>query len=157
MPVNIIFIFKNAYMSLLSWLDKIDKILFILIHNDRDHAVLDNIMLVLRNPYTWIPLYGFILFYVIKRGDSKKAQFIVLSILTISITDGVTARIFKQLFGRVRPCLEPQIHSMIRNLVDCSGIYSFPSSHAANHFGLAAFWYWSVWLMTGRKWDWLCI
>jgi undecaprenyl-diphosphatase len=39
--------------------------------------------------------------------------------------------------------------------VDCGGYYSFPSSHAANHFGLATFWFWSVWMMTGKKWTWL--
>jgi undecaprenyl-diphosphatase len=32
-----------------------------------------------------------------------------------------------------------------------------PSSHAANHFGLAAFWYWSIKSMTGRKWKWLSL
>ena len=30
-----------------------------------------------------------------------------------------------------------------------------PSSHAANHFGLAAFWYFSIKKMSGKKWSWL--
>ena len=30
-----------------------------------------------------------------------------------------------------------------------------PSSHAANHFGMAAFWFWGIYIMTGKKWQWL--
>ena len=39
--------------------------------------------------------------------------------------------------------------------MDCGGRYSMPSSHAANHMGLAAFWYGSIAVITGRKWTWL--
>jgi undecaprenyl-diphosphatase len=53
---------------------------------------------------------------------------------------------------------------MILKLAQWSGIlliaggqYSFPSSHAANHFGLAAFWFWSLYKLTGKKWRWLWI
>jgi undecaprenyl-diphosphatase len=30
-----------------------------------------------------------------------------------------------------------------------------PSNHAANHFGLAAFWFFSLRSITGKKWQWL--
>ena len=30
-----------------------------------------------------------------------------------------------------------------------------PSNHAANHFGLATFWYFSIRAINGRKWSWL--
>ena len=142
-------------MSLLNLFDQIDKTLFVLIHNDSDHNVFDNIMLLLRNPYTWIPLYLFILFYAIIKGKNKAWKFVLLSLVVFAITDSVTAQILKPFFARLRPCCEPQLQGLIRNVIDFEGIYSFPSSHAANHFGLAAFWYWSVWLMAGIKWKWL--
>ena len=144
-------------MTLFETLKKLDKILFILIHNDSDHLVLDNIMLAIRNPYTWIPLYAFILFYIIKKAGSRAWLFILLSVLTFIITDGLSASVLKPFFARARPCYDPEILSHVRNLIDCGGIYSFPSSHASNHFGLAAFWFWSIWKLTGNKWQWLWV
>lgn len=142
-------------MTLFKWLDHIDKILVVLIQHDSDGKFLDNIMPLLRNPYTWIPLYLFILYYVIRKGGRKAWAFIALSVLTFAITDSLTTQLLKPLFGRLRPCFDPEIHSMMRSLIDCGGIYSMPSSHAANHFGLAAFWYFSIITMTGHKWKWL--
>ena len=142
-------------MSLLKWLDHIDKMLSALIQHDSDHSLLDNLMLLLRNPYTWIPLYIFMGWFALRKGSNRAWPFIVLSILTFAITDSLTAQVLKPLFGRLRPCYDPEMHDLVRGLVDCGGLYSMPSNHAANHFGLAAFWYFSIWAMSGRKWSWL--
>lgn len=139
-------------MSLLRLLERIDKTLFVAIHNDSDASVLDGLMLLLRNPLTWIPLYAFFLYYSIRKAGMQAWKFIVLSVLTFAITDNVSASVLKPLFGRPRPCHDAELQPFIRGILDCGGLYSFPSSHAANHFGLAAFWYWSLWLMTGKKW-----
>jgi undecaprenyl-diphosphatase len=144
-------------MTFFETLKRLDKLLFILIHNDSDHFILDNIMLAIRNPYTWIPLYAFILFYAIKKAGNRAWLFILLSILTFVITDGLSASVLKPFFARIRPCGDPELIPHIRNLIDCGGMYSFPSSHASNHFGLAAFWFWSVWKLTGNKWHWLWV
>ena len=144
-------------MSLLKWLDHIDKVLFVLIQHDADHSLLDKIMPVLRDPYTWIPLYAFLLYYSIRKGKNKAWVFIVLSLLCFAATDGVTTQLLKPLFGRPRPCFDPELHSVLRSLVDCGGMYSLPSNHAANHFGLATFWYFAIRTMTGRKWNWLWV
>jgi undecaprenyl-diphosphatase len=138
-------------MSLVRLLENIDKILFLFINHDSDHAFLDPVMLFLRNPYSWIPLYGFLLWFVIWKGGKKAKPFIILSCLSVLATDFITSRIFKPFFGRLRPCFEPSLHGLVRSLVDCGGEYSFPSNHAANHFGLAAFWFWSLLLLTGKK------
>jgi undecaprenyl-diphosphatase len=65
--------------------------------------------------------------------------------------------LLKPLFGRLRPCHDPEVQSLLRGLVDCGGMYSMPSNHAANHFGLASFWFFSIRAMTGRKWHWLWV
>jgi len=145
-------------MSLLKWLDHIDKVLFVLIQHDADHSIMDKIMPILRNPYTWIPLYIFMLYYVIRKDKSNAWTFVLLSVLTVAITDSLTAQVLKPLFGRLRPCYDPELSSVIRGLVDCGGQYSMPSNHAANHFGLAAFWYFSLKKangQTGRSLAWL--
>ena len=144
-------------MPIPNWLYNLDKTVFVLIHNDSDHQLLDNLMLLLRNPYTWIPFYAFMLYFAIKKCGNKTWQFLVMSLFTFFITDAVCARVWKPMFQRLRPCYEPSLHGLVRNIIDCGGLNSFPSNHAANHFGLAAFWYWSVFLMSGQKWNWLWI
>jgi len=159
-------------MSLLKWLEHLDKILFVLVQHDSDNSVLDVIMPVFRDPLTWIPLYAFMLFYAFRMGKkksdgnaaerhvaggSKAWAFIVLTLLTFAVTDTVTAQVLKPMFGRLRPCHDPELQPYLRALVDCGGLYSMPSNHAANHFGLAAFWFFSIRDVTGRKWRWLWI
>lgn len=144
-------------MSLFEYLKRLDKILFILIHNDSDHQVFDGIMLVLRNPATWIPLYIFIVFFIIKKRRDKAWLFILLSLVTVGLTDISSGLVLKPLFARLRPCFDPEMHKYIRGIINCGGLYSFPSSHAANHFGMAAFWYWSLLKITGKKWKWIWI
>ncbi|MDQ6903302.1 MAG: phosphatase PAP2 family protein [Bacteroidota bacterium] len=144
-------------MSLFKYLKRLDKILFIFIHNDSQHQVLDGMMLAIRNPVTWIPLYIFMVFFVIKKTGSKAWLFIVLSLLTVAMTDISTGIILKPLFGRLRPCFDREMRIHIRHIINCGGMYSFPSSHAANHFGMAAFWFWSLFKITGKKWKWLWV
>jgi len=159
-------------MSLLKWLEHLDKILFVLVQHDSDNSVLDVIMPVFREPLTWIPLYAFMLFYAFRMGKkksdgnaagrhvaggSKAWAFIVLTLLTFAVTDTVTAQVLKPMFGRLRPCHDPELQPYLRALVDCGGLYSMPSNHAANHFGLAAFWFFSIREVTGRNWRWLWI
>lgn len=164
-------------MSLLKWLDHLDKTLFVLISHDSDHSVLDVVLPFLRDPLTWIPLYAFMVYYAFRVGK-KRANvegrrltgdgaergaergswawaFILLSVLTFAVTDSVTAQLLKPMFARLRPCHDPEIQPYLRALVDCGGLYSMPSNHAANHFGLAAFWFFSIRQTTGKKWRWL--
>lgn len=144
-------------MPLLNWLDNLDRILFVLIQHDTDSVVLDKIMPVIREPLTWIPFYGFMLFYAFRAGrrQQKAWAFVILSVVTFAITDSLTAQILKPLFERPRPCHDPELQNYLRGLVDCGGLYSMPSNHAANHFALATFWYFSIRAINGRKWPWL--
>ncbi|MBS1567067.1 MAG: phosphatase PAP2 family protein [Bacteroidetes bacterium] len=144
-------------MTVLRLLERIDKMIFVAIHNDSDAPFLDGFMLLLRNPLTWIPLYAFLLYYAIRRAGMQAWKFIVLSVLCFAITDCLSAAVLKPLFARPRPCHDAELQPFIRGVLDCGGMFSFPSSHASNHFGLAVFWYWSIWIMTGKKWKWLWI
>jgi undecaprenyl-diphosphatase len=142
-------------MSILQSLENLDRTLFVLINRDLNISFLDPFMLLLRNPDTWIPLYVFMAFWSYFRLKKKAWGFVLFTLLTVSITDPVTAFLFKPFFERLRPCQEPSLEGIVRILHGCAGKYSFPSNHAANHFGLASFWFAAIRKLTGQKWYWL--
>jgi membrane-associated phospholipid phosphatase len=142
-------------MNLWEWIMTADTSLFSSIHADGAVPVLDGFMKLLREAITWVPLYAFMLYWIIRFGRSYAWQFVLLTIITFAITDFTSASVLKPWLSRLRPCHEPELQHIIRGLVGCGGPYSFPSSHAANHFGLAAFWFWSIYLVRGKRWHWL--
>jgi undecaprenyl-diphosphatase len=61
-------------------------------------------------------------------------------VINVALTDQISSSFFKPFFHRLRPCADPTLMHQSRLLLDhCSGGFSFTSSHAANHFGLAMF------------------
>ncbi|MEJ7684921.1 MAG: phosphatase PAP2 family protein [Segetibacter sp.] len=80
---------------------------------------------------------------------------IALSLVTFAFTDFTSASILKPLIGRLRPCHDPALQFSINNIAGCGGVFSMPSSHASNHFGLAAFWFYVIKETLNRKWYWL--
>lgn len=144
-------------MSILQSLEKLDKALFVVINHDAHLPFMDPLMKLFRNPDTWIPLYVFMAFWTFIRLKKLSWLFVLFTLVTIGLTDSVTAFLLKPFFERIRPCAEPSLAGIVRVLAGCGGKYSFPSNHAANHFGLAFFWSGAIWKMTGKKWWWLYI
>lgn len=142
-------------MTLWEWLDKADKNLFRVIHSDGAVSALDDFISLLRNPYAWIPLYVFIIYWLFRYHRQYAWQIILLSLICVGFTDIVSAKLLKPVIGRLRPCYDPDLAALIRNLIPCGGKYSMPSTHASNHFGLAVFWFFSVQMISSRKWYWL--
>jgi undecaprenyl-diphosphatase len=142
-------------MAVLRWMDSIDKWLFTLIHHSLANSFLDTLMLFFRNPPVWIPLHAFMLFWILRYHRQYALQFILLSLVTVAITDYVSASVIKPLAGRLRPCHCTELQPVIRGIISCGGVFGFPSTHASNHFGMAAFWFWSVKAINGQKWRWL--
>jgi undecaprenyl-diphosphatase len=138
-------------LSFMQWLVRLDSELFRMI-NGANAPWLDHLMMLIRNQYTWIPLYAFILYYILRYQRRYAWQFILCSLICFAITDFSSASIFKPLFGRVRPCHVDELRGQVRDLVGCGGRFSMPSSHASNHFGLASFWYLSIAWMSNRRW-----
>lgn len=112
-------------------------------------------MIMLRHAWTWAPLYAFILYWIIRYHPKQAAVFILTTLVCFAVTDYTSSTIFKPYFSRLRPCHEPGLQPIIRNLVNCGGSNSMPSSHASNHFGLAAFWYFTIRRLSGKRWNWL--
>jgi membrane-associated phospholipid phosphatase len=144
-------------VQFVEWIKHIDKIAFTFLQTHLTAPWLDGIMLVLRNQFTWVPLYVFMLFWALRQGRVRGLKFILLTLVCFSITDYSSAHLFKPFFERLRPCYDSDTAQYVRGIIGCGGKYSFPSSHAANHFGLACFWFYSIHLLTRQKWYWLWV
>lgn len=142
-------------MEALRWLQDADKTVFKIINHDLAFTWLDPLMLLLRDALTWIPLYLFIAVYTYRKMPRLFWWFLLLSLVTFGITDFTTGTLLKPHIGRLRPCADPQMDGIMRHVISCGGLYSMPSSHAANHFGLAMFWFSSLWQACRIKWRWL--
>lgn len=142
-------------MSLWNWLAAADKKIFSLINYYAAVPFLDLPMEALRNAYTWIPLYVFMLYWLITYAKKYAWQFALLTIVSFACTDYISSGILKPLIGRSRPCYDTTLGFAIRKLEGCGGVFGMPSSHAANHFGLATFWFCAIFYITGNKWYWL--
>ena len=117
----------------MEWLNSIDIHLFQLI-NDSGFEQMDNVMILMSEKLTWIPLY-LLLLYLLYKKLSAKFIWVLLSLgVLIFLADYGSVHLFKEVFQRLRPC-----HQLdnIRVVDGCGALYGFVSSHAANTFALA--------------------
>jgi undecaprenyl-diphosphatase len=142
-------------MDVKSWLQATDLQFFYLINKKFSVSWLDDAMLLIRQAFTWIPLYFFFMLFFYANCRRFLLPIIALSLVTFAFTDFTSASILKPLIGRLRPCHDPSLHFSINNIAGCGGVFSMPSSHASNHFGLATFWFFVVKETLDRKWYWL--
>ena len=124
------------------WLDKWDTYLFIKINNFWTNDFLDAVFPWWREANTWTPLYLFLIAFALLNFGRKGGWWILFAVLTLVMTDQISSHLIKNLFMRPRPCADDMLMGHVRLLLkNCSGGYSFTSSHAANHFGFAVFVY----------------
>lgn len=113
--------------------------IFQLINDGFSNNFFDWLAPILREKKTWIPLYIVLLVWTIFRYRQKAILFVLLAILTVGASDFTASSIVKPLVKRIRPCNNQSIELLVHKRIGCSGGYSFPSSHASNHFALALF------------------
>ena len=117
----------------MEWLNSIDIHLFQLI-NDSGFEQMDNVMILMSEKLTWIPLY-LLLLYLLYKKFSAKFIWVLLSLgVLIFLADYGSVHFFKEVFQRLRPCHQLE---NIRVVDGCGALYGFVSSHAANTFALA--------------------
>jgi membrane-associated phospholipid phosphatase len=116
-----------------------DRDLFFAINNGLSNGFFDWLMPILRDRYTWVLLYLFIIVFSIKNYGKQGFIMILFLVMTFGISDFISSSVIKPNVQRLRPCNETEIKTKVNNLVDCGTGYSFPSSHATNHFGIAVF------------------
>ena len=118
---------------------QIDQNLFTLINQGLANPFFDWLMPYLRNRYFWSPLYLFLFIFFIRNYAKRGWLLLLFFVLTFAVTDYITSSIIKPGVARLRPCNDLNIKNEMRLLISCGSGYSFPSTHAANHFALAAF------------------
>ncbi|MBK7884196.1 MAG: phosphatase PAP2 family protein [Chitinophagaceae bacterium] len=96
----------------------------------------------MRNSTLWVPLYFFLLLLITINFKNNGWWWVIFGACTAIITDFVSSSIIKQNIIRIRPCNDPDIASWVRVLVGYRPqSSSFTSSHAANHFGIATYYF----------------
>lgn len=137
---------------MLDWLLDIDKQVFIFF-NGLGSPILDQIMIGLSNKYLWTPLYLFLIFVIVKEKGRDFYIPLLAVLITLLITDQITANLMKPYFARLRPCHDPTLEGIVNIISDCKGKFGFASGHAANSLGLATFFLfwlnrpWTKWLL----------
>jgi len=115
---------------------------------------LDPVMLLITKTVFWLPLYLFLLYLLVK--NFKKDSWIVLIGIAIAIllADQITSSFMKPFFERLRPSREPSLQGLVHLVNEYTGgKYGFASSHAANTFATALF----FWLIFKDRYRWMWI
>lgn len=129
-----------------------DHVAWFYINTRWHNAFFDSVIPFLRNQWFWAPLYLFLLLFFPARFGKKGWQWCAGFIISFGLSDQLSATVMKPWFHRVRPCNNHWLAGLVHNIVPCGGGYSFPSSHAANHFALAVFM--GITLGAGARWIW---
>lgn len=119
---------------------ELDETLFFMINEGWSNAWLDAIMPTWRDKYTWIPLYVvFLVLAFIRYKPLKAGIFVLILAGVVGLSDQTSSQWIKKNVQRLRPCNTTELQEDINVLVPCGSGYSFTSSHATNHFAIATF------------------
>ncbi len=130
--------FLDIIDHLIHW----DQKLFTYINSKWTNSFFDGLLPFLRESAIWAPVYLFLIVFVWQNLRKYKWWHLGFTLLTVTLTDVTSSRLIKHTVQRLRPCNDPIIADKVRLLLNhCSGGFSFTSSHAANHFGIAMFLY----------------
>src|SRR5579863_8451772 len=97
----------------------LDKALFESINETLSSPLADPVMILIRNPLTWIPLYVFLAVWTIRKWKQKAWVFILCTAICVGLTDFLAASVIKPLVGRLRPCIEPTLIHIVRIVDGC--------------------------------------
>lgn len=120
----------------MNFIIQFDQQLFLWIQYHCHTSFFDVLFTWMRHKENWYPLYVLLIFFLIAKYRWLGLRIILLGVLCVILSDGMSSRIVKPLFKRNRPCNDPIVSRQFTPIIDCSSGYSFTSSHAASHFGL---------------------
>lgn len=118
-------------------MEALDQSLMLGINDLNLPLFLEMILTLIRFKYFWVPLYIFILAHLILRYKQKSVFVIIALMVCLGLSDGLSSHVLKPIVQRERPCQSELMQ--VTERVHCGSGYSFPSSHATNHFALALF------------------
>ena len=114
-----------------------DRSLFLFLNN-LGSSPFDQLWVMISATWIWVPLYVIFLYLLFKNFQLRNLIFILIFIaLGVTFSDQL-AGVFKTGVSRLRPCHDPTLPGLMRD-VKCGGQFGFYSSHAANTFFIATF------------------
>ncbi len=130
---------------------QLDRQLFQLVNQQWSNDLFDRLMPFIRNQNTWLPLYIFLLVFALINFNNQKWWWIVYAVALTGLSDFISSSIIKPNIFRLRPCNDPSLVDTIHVLVTYRPqSSSFTSSHAMNHFAMAAFFYFTLEKFMGK-------
>lgn len=131
---------QSEGMTLLQQLLQIDYQVMLFVNRVMVHPVLDQVALFMREAIFHIPLYLFLLIYVVQLYGKKGWWWFLGAVSLIALSDLISSQLIKEYFDRPRPCRDPFLVHQLRFLAKyCGANGSFTSSHAVNHFAFASY------------------
>jgi len=124
--------------QLFEFLDHLDKDLLLYLQS-QNTPLMDTLMAGITSKYNWLPLYLLLLLALFRQFGWQAVYSVVAVVLLVILSDQITSSLMKPLFGRLRPCHDPEIGHLVRIVTKCGGLYGFVSGHASNSFAVTTF------------------
>jgi membrane-associated phospholipid phosphatase len=133
-----------------------DQQFFFAINNGTVNSFFDWLMPIMRNSKTWVPLYIFILIFAFYKFRIKGIWWFLFAGCAVILCNYISSDLIKENIWRIRPCRDTLLAGQVRVFpgLYCPSSSSFTSSHAANHFGMAAYIFFTAGKQL-RRWLWL--
>lgn len=117
----------------MEYIQSFDLAVFKFIHHSIKNGVFDFILPLVRNKWTWLPLYLFLIYSLVKNYAKVYWKIILIVIISVICSDFICAKVLKDIFERTRPCHLFSNELWFHQFNLCSSTFSFPSCHATNH------------------------
>jgi undecaprenyl-diphosphatase len=123
----------------MDYLKSLDTELFLLI-NGCHNSFFDPLMYWLSDKLIWFPMYLLIIILIIRKYKQQGVLMLLFIAIVITLCDQTASGLLKNTVQRLRPSHEPALAAIIHlSRAGAGGLYGFASSHAANVFGMATF------------------
>jgi membrane-associated phospholipid phosphatase len=124
---------------------QLDKQAFEFVNNHLHNQFFDWFMPLMRNSFTWYPLYILIIVFVFVNFSKNTWLWLIFIAATVFLSNYISSNLIKENIFRLRPCNDPEFINKINFLIGYRPqSSSFTSSHATNHFALASFFYYTL-------------
>jgi len=129
-------------MAFWKWINPADSWLLQLVNQKLSNPILDTVAPLFRETLFWIPVYIFLLVFILQNFGSKGLWWALAVVLVAAVSDLVSSQVIKQLIWRTRPCQDVVLSGKIYFFINyCPTSSGFTSSHATTHFAQATFFY----------------
>lgn len=137
---------------------RLDELLLRQINVEWHNQFFTWLMPFLRSTEIWVPMYVFMILLVVFNISKNGVWWMLFAIATVAVTDIFTAQVLKENIHRLRPCNDAQVQQWLQLVpgLRTPRSFSFASSHAANHFGIATYFAISMRALLGN-WRWLLL